>query len=274
MTESEQAQALKAAFPAEPVSEILKQRIANLTPLQPVVTGYKLKCRHVFAIFAVLWIGHNIPVAIKVTKQSLAPNRTHTRMYRIEPTPDGTGVQRVLFSESWGKERWLKAHFLPSDRDEETTQLFLENVHYSYKHKKNELVITHVKPFKPSVFEEYKILFIQALPILLLRTHDNRPSEFRDGKELRVARIGTRAYYSDPKSESIIQIKSLKAGETLMEMETNISIPDSIFAADFPKDAKRTENWPKGSSSPLAYPRDPWAALTEQVKQYTMGQHP
>ena len=42
MIEPEIEASLNAAFPTEPVSDALKQRVENLTPLAPVVTGYKL----------------------------------------------------------------------------------------------------------------------------------------------------------------------------------------------------------------------------------------
>ncbi|MBB6053359.1 hypothetical protein [Armatimonas rosea] len=276
MTEPEQTQSLQAAFPTEPVRPELSQRIENLTPLTPTVTGYKLKFRHIFAVFAVLWIGHNVPTALKIAKQNLAPVGYHTRLYLYNlSSTNRQKAERVLRLESWHRGGKIRTNTLDMEGRLETIDIYADHTNFSYNKSLNTVTITHMPEIKVSPYERYKTIAINTIPILLFRTRDNRPTEFKYGKQLRVARIGSKNYYYDPETELVIQIKELDKGKSQMEVETSVHIPDSVFWVDFPKDAKRTETtWTNSNGRPSTYQPDYWKLLTEQVKQYTVGQHP
>lgn len=168
MTESQQAQALNAAFPTEPVHPELHQRIENLTPLSPTVTGYKLKFRHVFAAFAVLWVGHNIPAAVQVWEKSLGGS-AHIQYFGY--TKSG---KRTLTMDMWCNGFDLRIHYKDKTKNNKNINsiiIYKNNMKYTFD--KDTKTLTLQKNIRRSNYQKLDSFF-KVLTTTLLRTHDTR----------------------------------------------------------------------------------------------------
>ena len=278
MNDTEIQNALKSAFPTEATSEALRARVESLTPLAPVVTGYRFKFRHAFAAFAVLWIGHNVPVALRDVGMD---STSHQRTWKIVPNPARqAGAKgkdtRILSHEFWRKGNLSKSHYFGiSGRNNESITFGRDHVSYTYYPKyypkTHQVFVFNQRPRVTSPLSKLRNKFITMLPILLLRTHDNRPTEYQNGKKVKVWRIGSHTYYSDPSTEAIVQARF---DNEISEIEVNIPIPDSLFAPDFPEDTNFIEQKKVHSTTTQEDFDSSWMLFKYKLQQYTSGQHP
>lgn len=262
MTESEQTQSLQAAFPTEPVRPELSQRIENLTPLTPTVTGYKLKFRHVFAVFAVLWIGHNVPVALKAWTAS-EKRQEHRQDWVIQP--DG---KRVLEMETWAKDGKFKIHiYKTSKKYPERISIFTNEINYNFNGDSKTLEITkHEDLSRISKYDNTA----NIIATCLFRTYDTRPKA-KDNNKIFVAReywASNDAIY-DPDPETPI-IASTKLGKNyIREVTRGVAISDALFEPNFPPGTK-IKNVPDSSIPPPSL----FAMFRNHVERLLSRPHP
>ncbi|WP_394796164.1 hypothetical protein [Armatimonas sp.] len=266
MTESEQTKALQAAFPTEPISDALKQRVENLTPLAPIVTGYKFKFRHAFATFAVLWIGHNVPTAIKVWNlRTSAPTR-YQQLW-IEPK-DG---KRILHSEAWSKGNncLYHLHAVTGIQKESISYTSNSNQLIYYPNTKSATIQNlNLTLTMPPLVKKIRILEIVAL--LMFRAKDNRTNYPMNGQTSSVIKTLSGYEILDNKERYLIVIHS--ASKSTMLFKYDMEIEDDIFIPKLPKGTtiKRLPDRSKGISDD----EDIFKLFLPLAKKYLTQPHP
>lgn len=253
MTESEQAKALQAAFPTEPVSDALRTRVENLTPLAPVVTGYKFKFRHAFAAFAVLWIGHNVPATIerwRITNPRPSYNQTwHT----------ATDGKRFLSTELWHKNRKLRIQrYSPVDGKLESIEIE-GKYHYIFDVKRG--VITLYKWEGDRAHYQKTQSLVQLLSLLFFRTRFTHRSEY------------SRSNFT-PKYDPTTDTYSLcdQSGQILSSTSYSTPIPDALFVPNYPSGIPVFR--PRSQDNYVISPLNVLAAFQREAQASFLGQRP
>ncbi len=242
MTESEQAKALEAAFPTDPVSDALRQRVENLTPLAPIVTGYKFKFRHALAAFTVLWIGHNVPTAIKVWNLRTSAPTSYEQLW-IEPK-DG---KRVLHSEVWrkGNNCLYHRHAVTGIQKESLSYASNSNQLIYYPNTKSATIQNLNLTMSPLV---KKIRILEIVALLMFRAKDNRTNYPMNGQTSSV--IETPSGYQILDNKERYLIVRHNPSKSTMLFKYDMKIEDDIFTPKLPKATiiKRLPDRSKGIS--------------------------
>lgn len=245
MTEEALEQTLQAAFPTETASASLHARIEALPPLRHQSLSYTTLGRHILAVIALLWIGHNVPSAIRLWTSK--PNTEHILQWEVKK--DG---KRHLIGETWHKGNSLRSEDTIMGR---RITIYTDKDRYEYCPSDNTIHHRKRTDFELNNRDRYISLILSTLYRLILGKI-NYTKQIFHGESMLVFKNKIGSFYFDSRTEMPRYAESSIGDEetTLIEFDYNSHIADELFEPAFPKNAHLIED-PSPPQPPSAIKR-------------------
>jgi hypothetical protein len=245
-------QAIPLVFPAEKASPELHTRVQALQPPPKAALRFPpLRFRGVVAIVVLLWIGHNIPAAVRAWNNiGYSPRGYHTTRWVHGPTKDylqgenwsARGKSRDVTYGNWKWDTRTKTRSW-AKYEHPTVVVVTERESYRFTPGDSAVpvqVMTLPKATPPSL---QRRLFVTS-SILFFRVRD-RPVLLPHGKKIvrtspenSLEGFVTTTTYEPETGRYLIDRKNPRGEGMLQVNEPMAAVPESYFVPDFPKGAR------------------------------------
>lgn len=242
-------QTIPLVFPAEKASPELHTRVQALQPSTKTAPRLvSLRFRWVVAVVAMLWIGHNIPAALRVwNHKGYTYASQHTTHWAHDATKDylqsefwsARGKSREVTYGDWNWDAKAQRRYWKK-YDKPRLSIVSEGKSYYFR-EGDPNVTVRVLPKSQVTPPSVPLRLLGTLTTLVLHTVDRREEKTTHTVRENTPGGFTQTTTYDPATKRYTWDRKNAKGEgTRTVMEPMKDIPDSYFALTFPKGARFT----------------------------------
>ena len=245
-------QAIPLVFPAEKASAALHTRVQALQPPPKAALRFlPLRFRWVVATIMLLWVGHNIPAAVRAWNNiGYPPKALHTTRWAHGPTKDylqgeawsARGKSRDVTYGNWKWDTKTQSRSW-AKYEHPTLVIITERKSYSFTPGDSAVPVQVMtlpkatpRSLQQRLFTTFSILFFRVLDRPVLLPHGKKivrtfPENSREG-------FVTTTTYEPETGRYLIDRKNPQGAGTLQVYEPVAAVPESYFVPDFPQGAR------------------------------------